>query len=252
MSVNPPTKEVDKIPPSNPHYNAKYVKVYDSTDDTVTVGYTPGYTGSYVDNGSVVYGTGYDYPAYSTAGYLHPAAGSAHYGYAAAYDPYTSSWGYQSSYYNPGSWLGPSLLGAGLGWRPAMPFGAIAATMAAATGAPAAITMSTSTTAIIMSSTRRPGQRPPGWHRERPGGGPGRPATLPANRQNLYNRPGNENRLAARPGQPSTLPVSGIAPGRPGPGVGDVPHPTCRPRSGCQAKTRNQTGPGGETRPAQG
>ena len=32
VSVNPP-KEVDKIPPSNPRYNAKYVKVYDSTDD---------------------------------------------------------------------------------------------------------------------------------------------------------------------------------------------------------------------------
>ena len=74
VSVNPPG-EVDKIPPSNPNYNAKYVKVYDSTDDTVTVGYTPGYTGSYVDNGTVVYGTGYDYPGYSSPGCLYSAAG---------------------------------------------------------------------------------------------------------------------------------------------------------------------------------
>ena len=73
-SVSPP-QQVDQIPASNPNYSAKYVKVYDSTDDTVTVGYTPGYTGSYVDNGTVVYGTGYDYPAYSSGGCLHPGPG---------------------------------------------------------------------------------------------------------------------------------------------------------------------------------
>ena len=102
VSVSPP-KEVDKIPPSNPRYNAKYVKVYESTDDTVTVGYTPGYTGSYVDNGTVVYGTGYDYSGYSAPdAYIPPPAT---YGYAAAYDPYAGSWGYQTPYYNPGSWL---------------------------------------------------------------------------------------------------------------------------------------------------
>ena len=66
---------MDKIPPSNPRYNAKYVKVYESTDDTVTVGYTPGYTGSYVDNGTVVYGTGYDYSGLFRPGCLYSAAG---------------------------------------------------------------------------------------------------------------------------------------------------------------------------------
>jgi hypothetical protein len=74
VSVAPP-KQVDQIPPSNPHYNAKYVKVYDSNEDTVTVGYTPGYTGSYVDNGTVVYGTGYSYEGYSSPeAYIPPPA----------------------------------------------------------------------------------------------------------------------------------------------------------------------------------
>ena len=111
-SVSPP-QQVDKIPASNPNYSAKYVKVYDSTDDTVTVGYTPGYTGSYVDNGTVVYGTGYDYPAYSSGDAYIPAPAT--YGYAAAYDPYAGSWGYQTPYYNPGSWLAAGLTAAAVG-----------------------------------------------------------------------------------------------------------------------------------------
>ena len=112
VSTNPP-KEVEKIPPSNPRYNAKYVKVYESTDDTVTVGYTPGYTGSYVENGTVVYGTGYDYAGYSTPeAYIPPPTT---YGYSAAYDPYAGSWGYETPYYNPGSWLVAGLTAAAVG-----------------------------------------------------------------------------------------------------------------------------------------
>ncbi|RJR39453.1 MAG: hypothetical protein C4567_11920, partial [Deltaproteobacteria bacterium] len=112
VSAAPP-KQVDQIPPSNPNYNAKYVKVYDSTADTVTVGYTPGYTGSYVDNGTVVYGTGYDYQGYSSPeAYIPPPAT---YGYAAAYNPYANSWGYQTPYYNPGTWLAAGLTAAAVG-----------------------------------------------------------------------------------------------------------------------------------------
>ncbi len=105
VSVNPP-KQVEKIPPSNPRYNAKYVKVYEATDDTVTVGYTPGYTGSYVDNGTVVYGTGYDYQGYAAPdAYIPPPAT---YGYAAAYDPYAGSPGGTSPPITiPASWLVP-------------------------------------------------------------------------------------------------------------------------------------------------
>ena len=111
-SVTAP-KQVDQIPPSNPNYNAKYVKVYDSTDDTVTVGYTPGYTGSYVDNGTVVYGTGYSYQGYSSPEAYIPAPAT--YGYAATYDPYADTWGYQTPYYNPGSWLAAGLTAAAVG-----------------------------------------------------------------------------------------------------------------------------------------
>jgi hypothetical protein len=70
--------EVYTIPPSNPNYNVTYVYVYDSTPEVVYVGYYPGYTGSYLYNGCVVYGTGwyyrpwhgrYYYPRYRTWGF---------------------------------------------------------------------------------------------------------------------------------------------------------------------------------------
>jgi hypothetical protein len=229
VSVSPP-KQVDQIPASNPNYNAKYVKVYDSTDDTVTVGYTPGYTGSYVDNGTVVYGTGYSYPGYSSPEAYIPAAAT--YGYAAAYDPYAGSWGYQTPYYNPGSWLAAGLTAAAVGvgvaaiannwwghghgyWGGGGYWGA---------GGYNNVNVNNIHNTVI---NPRPGPRPPDWKPGerpgvRPGERPGRPSTLPATRPNLYNRPGNENRLASRPGTPATRPVSGVAgggaarPGQPG------------------------------------
>ena len=53
--------EIYSIPPSCPIYNATFVKVYDSDDDSVDVGYTSGYDDSYVYGGAIVYGTGYCY-----------------------------------------------------------------------------------------------------------------------------------------------------------------------------------------------
>lgn len=52
------------IPPSSPYYYATYVKIYDVTNDEVLVGYTPGYFGAYMQDGVVVYGTGYEYVPY--------------------------------------------------------------------------------------------------------------------------------------------------------------------------------------------
>ena len=217
VSGSPP-QEVDKIPPGNPHYNAKYVKVYESADDTVTVGYTPGYTGSYVDNGTVVYGTGYNYAGYSTQdAYIPPPAT---YGYAAAYDPYAGTWGYQSPYYNPASWLVPGLFGFAAG----VAVGAVTSPWWGHNygywgggwwGASGYNNVNINYTQNNVINGR-PGQRPPGWQPgerpgARPGERPGRPSTLPAERRNLYNRPGNENRLASRP---ATLPAGGA--GRPG------------------------------------
>jgi hypothetical protein len=57
--------EIYTIPASNPNYNVTYVYVYDTTPEVVYVGYYPGYTGSYLYNGTVVYGTGYYYRPWS-------------------------------------------------------------------------------------------------------------------------------------------------------------------------------------------
>ena len=47
------------IPTSSPLHYVTYVRVYGSNGDEVYVGYTPGYYGTVVSNGVVVYGTGY-------------------------------------------------------------------------------------------------------------------------------------------------------------------------------------------------
>ncbi len=53
------------IPPSSPLHYVTYVKVYESTADSVWVGYLPGYTGVILDDENVpVYGTGYRYAAW--------------------------------------------------------------------------------------------------------------------------------------------------------------------------------------------
>jgi hypothetical protein len=50
------------IPTTSPLYYLTYVQVYGSTPDQVYEGYTPGYLGTEVaDDGTVVYGTGFDY-----------------------------------------------------------------------------------------------------------------------------------------------------------------------------------------------
>ena len=97
------------IPPSSPLYYVTYVKVYGATSTVVYVGYTPGYYGAYVTPyGTVVYGTGYAYPAYVTTVYYPPPAT---YGYGATmtYSPY-AGWAFAfalgyaagSSYYHYG------------------------------------------------------------------------------------------------------------------------------------------------------
>ena len=48
VATSVPRELIDAIPPENPHYNAKYIYIYDSTPDVVYVGYTPGYTTTYV------------------------------------------------------------------------------------------------------------------------------------------------------------------------------------------------------------
>lgn len=49
------------IPPDSPLHYLTYVRVYGATPQEVYEGYTPGYLGTEVEDGVVVYGTGYDY-----------------------------------------------------------------------------------------------------------------------------------------------------------------------------------------------
>ena len=81
---------VQSIPPESPVYNVRYVYVYDYTPSVVYVGYTPGYMGSYIHHGCVIYGTGYYYrPWYRTYYYPRPVT----YGFGVHYNPYTG-WGF--------------------------------------------------------------------------------------------------------------------------------------------------------------
>ena len=83
-------EEVNDIPPESPVYNVKYVYIYDYTPEVVYVGYTPGYTCSYVYGGVVVYGTGYYYtPWYGHYYYPRPVT----YGFGVHYNPY-SGWSF--------------------------------------------------------------------------------------------------------------------------------------------------------------
>ena len=83
--------EVQSIPPECPVYNVKYVYIYEATPEVVYEGYTPAYTGSYVYEGCVVYGTGYYYVPWYTPSYYYPRPVT--YGFAVHYNPWTG-WGF--------------------------------------------------------------------------------------------------------------------------------------------------------------
>jgi hypothetical protein len=103
--------EVGSIPPSSPVYNVKYVHVYSYTPEVVYVGYTPGYAGSYVYGGCVVYGTGYAYsPWWGYYYYPRPVT----YGFGVHWNPWTGwgfSYGFSTGWFNVrwgyGGWWGP-------------------------------------------------------------------------------------------------------------------------------------------------
>ncbi|HEX5004736.1 MAG TPA: hypothetical protein VFV65_05430 [Gemmatimonadales bacterium] len=93
------------IPPSSPMYNVTYVMVYGSTPTVVYVGYTPGYYGAVVSSyGTVVYGTGYVYPAYIGAVY-YPAPATYGYGATMTYSPYAGwAFGFAMGYAVSSAW----------------------------------------------------------------------------------------------------------------------------------------------------
>jgi len=78
------------IPPGSPMHYLTYVKVYESSGDTVVVGYTPGYQGSTLDpaTGVVVYGTGYPYTPWVGSVWYGPPV-TYGFGVAIRYTPWT-------------------------------------------------------------------------------------------------------------------------------------------------------------------
>ena len=67
------------------------------TDDEVNVGYTSGYTGTYVYNTTVVYGTGYYYPGWYGTRCTTPRPST--WGFHVRYNPWTG-WSFGLSYSN--------------------------------------------------------------------------------------------------------------------------------------------------------
>ncbi|MGJ7562245.1 autotransporter [Variovorax sp. GB1R11] len=103
------------IPTSSPLHYVTYVRVYAVTPSTVYVGYSPGYTGAFVDpaTGVVIYGTGYAYsPWVGSVWYGAPVT----YGYGAtvAYTPWT---GWAVAFGMGWAW-GAATVATGWGWGP--------------------------------------------------------------------------------------------------------------------------------------
>lgn len=100
------------IPAESPLHYVTYVRIYGGHGDEVYVGYTPGYYGTVVSDGVVVYGTGYG---------CDPWIGADWYGCPATYgmgvyfgwNPWVGwsfgmGWGWYAGWYGPyGPWWGP-------------------------------------------------------------------------------------------------------------------------------------------------
>jgi hypothetical protein len=90
-------KEIYQVPPTNPDYSATYVEIYGSThgDDgslaSVTFGFTAGYLGTYLHEGTTVFGTGHSYSAASEGDTTYNPAPQT-YGTANQYDPQSGSY----------------------------------------------------------------------------------------------------------------------------------------------------------------
>ncbi len=82
------------IPPESALYAVTHVHIYSSTPEVVYVGYTSGYTGTYIYGTTIVYGTGYYYP-YWYGRYYYPRRST--WGFHVRYNPW-SGWSFGLSY----------------------------------------------------------------------------------------------------------------------------------------------------------
>ena len=113
--------EIYSMPPSSPVYNCRFVYVFDATEDEVNVGYYPGYSGSYVYQATVVYGTGWYYrPWYGRVYYGRPRT----WGFHMHWNPWTGWSVGLGFHYGPftfgfgGPWVRPGCCWGGW-WGPA-------------------------------------------------------------------------------------------------------------------------------------
>jgi hypothetical protein len=74
------------IPPESSLYHVTFVRIYKVTDDEIYIGYTPGYTGTYVYHTTIVYGTGYYWPGWYGR-YYYPRRST--WGFHVRWNPYT-------------------------------------------------------------------------------------------------------------------------------------------------------------------
>jgi hypothetical protein len=79
-------EEIYTIPPECPIYHVVFVRIYKVTPEVVYVGYTPGYTNTYVYHTTIVYGTGYWYP-YWYGRYYYPRPAT--WGFHVRWNPWT-------------------------------------------------------------------------------------------------------------------------------------------------------------------
>jgi hypothetical protein len=117
-SVNGPWVVADSIPPAlytipprHPLHYVTYVRVYGATPEYVYVGYTPGYYGSYIGRGVVVYGTGYYYRPWARRYWYGPPV-TYGFGTSIGYSPWTG-WGWGFGY--GWRWSSPTVV-VGWGW----------------------------------------------------------------------------------------------------------------------------------------
>lgn len=179
--------EISTIPPSSPVYNVTYVQIYETTPEVVYVGYTPGYTGSYVSSGCVVYGTGWYYrPWWGHYYYARPAT----WGFHVRWNPWYG-WSFGLSYTN-----GPFRFTLGWGggyhggwWGPARyrPYPGLA-----------------------YGAGYRAGYRAGAWHGAYRGGRPVHYGNTNIN-NNIYARPGNRDRVVATTDRPNPRPQPRVA-----------------------------------------
>ncbi len=109
--------DIQDIPPDNPNYNVKYVYVYDYTPEVAYVGYTPGYTGSYVYGSTVVYGTGWVYRPWISPFFFYPRPMT--WGFHVRFNPWwgwSVGFGFRSGPFHFGFAMGPMMWRRPMGW----------------------------------------------------------------------------------------------------------------------------------------